>query len=113
MPRSLQGRIQQLFDEWRPVLGLEGWNIVITFHKRSAEKGYCITSPKYLEAKLGFNLPRIREALRKARTEQHWYEPLEELVLHEMVHIVHPRSSETSVSQTTLALLRARAAGPK
>lgn len=109
MAASLQHRILSHFNYWRPVLGLEGWNIVVTFHTRIAEKGYCITSPKYLEAKLGFHLPKIRKILAKAKTENHWYDPLEELVLHEMVHIVHPRSSETAISQTTLSLLRARA----
>jgi hypothetical protein len=108
---SLRRDILRHYATWRPILGLEGWNIVTRFDERQL-KGYCIASPKYLEATIGFNLPRIRAALRKARYETHWYEPLEELVLHEMVHIVNPRASETSVSQMTLSLLRARALAP-
>lgn len=100
MSVRLQQRIQRHFDYWRPILGLEGWNIVLDFEEKKL-KGYCIASPKYLEAKLGFNLSRIRREVKGPAA-------LEELVLHEMVHIVHPRSSETAVSQTTFALLRAR-----
>lgn len=107
MPRSLQQRIEAHFSYWRPVLGLEGWSIKLRYDEKKL-KGYCITSPKYLEATLGFNPKKIRAFLRAEKNQKHWYDPLEELVLHEMVHILNPRSSETAVSQTTYALLRAR-----
>lgn len=115
MAATIRVRIEHHFNYWRPILGLEGWNIVVVFDERKL-KGYCITSPKYLEARIGFNLKRLRKILRGWRTAfpgliNSRDEYLEELVLHEMVHVVNPRSSETSISQTTYSLLRARNAG--
>ena len=100
---TLQKRIEGIFNDWRPILGLEGWNITLRFDEKKL-KGYCSTSPKYLEATLGFNLERIRKETKTP-------EALEVLVVHEMVHIVHPRSSETAVSQTTFSYLRLRYPG--
>lgn len=98
---TLRREIQQHFNYWRPVLGLEGWDIRIRFDERQCQ-AYCDARPKYLTATLNFNLTRIRKEL-KTPAER------EELVLHEMVHTVIWKASETAVSQVTLSLLRARA----
>lgn len=115
MAATNQARIKEYFEYWRPVLGLEGWNITLRFDEKE-NKACCVSDPKYLEATLGFNLVKIRESLRRWRSAHPGLinsqaEALEELVLHEMVHILNPRSSETAISQTTFALLRARAVG--
>lgn len=104
-------RIRRIFDYWRPILGMEGWNIVLRFDEKK-HAAYCIGTPQYLEATLGFNPRKIRGKLKHRPVTG--FDPLEEFVLHEMVHVINPRASETSVSQMTFALLRARvAAAPR
>lgn len=105
---SLRQDIQRHFDYWRPVLGLEGWALELHFGERKL-KGYCIVESQYLQATLGFNLKRVKAEVLKRSKLQLGFDPLEELVVHELVHVLNPRSSERSVSQTTYSLLRARA----
>lgn len=107
---SLRQDILAHFDYWRPVLGLEGWAIELHFGERKL-KGYCIVESQYLQATLGFNLKRVKAEVLKRSKLQLGFDPLEELVLHEMVHVLNPRSSERAISQTTYSLLRARAKG--
>lgn len=96
----LRAEIHRHFDRWRPVLGLEGWDITLSFNETECQ-ACCKAQPKYLKAELCFNVRRIRKELRRIAQR-------EELVLHEMVHCVIWKASETAVSQVTLSLLRAR-----
>lgn len=101
---TLRREILQHFAYWRPVLGLEGWDIKVRFDETVCQ-AYCDARPKYLTATLNFNLRRIRKEL-------HTLAEREELTLHETVHVLMPHASETAVSQVTLSLLRARALTP-
>lgn len=101
----IQEQIETYFAYWRPVLGLDGWQIILRFDEKVCT-AYCSAKPKYLEAVIGFNLTRIRKEVKTAELR-------EELVLHEMIHAVFPKASETAVSQYTYSLLRARALGAK
>jgi hypothetical protein len=101
--RDLQPAIWRHFAYWRPVLGLEGWQLILRFDEKVCQ-AYCDARPKYLQAVLGFNLTRIQKEIKTDAL-------LEELVLHEMIHAVFPTASETAVSQYTFSLLRARALG--
>lgn len=100
MAATLRSQIKGYIRYWRPVLGLEGWNLTVHFNEK-VYQAYCTAKPKYLEATLGFNLDRIRKEVKTPAAR-------EELVLHEMVHAVIYKASETQVSQVTLSLLRAR-----
>lgn len=100
---AMQREVLRYVEYWRPILGLEGWDIKLRFDETDC-LAYCNALPKYLTATLAFNPRRMRRELRTARER-------EELVLHEMVHAVIWRASETAVSQVTLSLLRARAQG--
>ena len=98
---TLRQEILGYYAYWRPVLGLEGWDMRVRFDEKQC-LAYCDARPKYLTATLNFNLKRIKKEL-KTSAER------EELTLHEMVHVLSPHASETAVSQMTLSLLRARA----
>lgn len=100
----LQQEILRHFNRWRPVLGMEGWDVKICWNERE-NTATCAAKPKYLRARLYFNLPDVPK-------EYPTVDEREELVLHEMVHCLMPYASETQVSQVTLSLLRARATTP-
>lgn len=96
---SLRKQIEALLAYWRPILGLDSWAIEIRWNEKH-HTGWCIAKPKYREAMIGFNLDRIK---RECRTP----EQVEDLCLHELIHCVCWRESETCVSQMTQAMLRA------
>jgi hypothetical protein len=99
----LQREIERHAEYWRPILGLEGWDIRVLWNEKE-NTATCAARPQYLTATLHFNLPDVRKECRTVAER-------EELVLHEMVHSIAWRESERSVSQITLSLLRAREAG--
>lgn len=99
----LKTRIERAAAYWRPILGLESWNIQIRYDEREC-LGTCVARPSYLEAELTFNTRRIGSEIKTKKG-------LEELVLHELVHCVIWHASERAVSQVTHAILRARDAG--
>lgn len=103
MAATIEAQLRGHFDYWCPILGLEGWNVTLRFDEKKLQ-AYCDAKPKYLEATIGFNPKRIQRELKTP-------EAREELVLHEMVHAVAWKASETTVSQITYSLLRARAYG--
>ena len=96
---SLRKQIETLLAHWRPILGLDTWAIEVRYNEQQYT-GWCIAKPKYREAMIGFNLKRIR---RECRTP----EQVEDLVLHELLHAVVWKASETAVSQLTQGMLRA------
>lgn len=105
MAATLRSRIEAYSRDWRPILGLQDWRIIIHYDERCKEKfGYCIAQPCYEEAVIGLKLSNIRKLLIED-------DDLEELVLHELVHCVIWKTSERAVTQMTRALLRARYPG--
>lgn len=99
----LQQEIHRHVNYWRPILGLEGWDLRVQFNERE-NTATCAAKPCYLKATLHFNTDK------EIRREYPTRADREELVLHEMVHSIIWRASERAVSQVTLSLLRARAA---
>lgn len=95
----LRKQIETLLAYWRPILGLDSWVIEVRWNEKH-HTGWCIAKPKYREAMIGFNLARIKKEC--GRPEQ-----VEDLVLHELLHAVVWKASETAVSQLTQAMLRA------
>lgn len=98
---ALRSRIERLAKRWRPLLGLESWDIEIRYDE-TTHLGSCVAKPRYGEATIWFNLPRIRRELPNTVLA------LEELVVHELVHCLIWRSSESAVSWVTRSILRAR-----
>lgn len=100
MATSLRQRIERLAAQWRPLLGLEAWDIQLRFDEKT-HQATCTAKPVYQEATLTFNLHRIRKEIRTPAA-------LEELVVHELVHCIIWKSSERAVTQIGKALLRVR-----
>lgn len=100
----LRSRIERLMKRWRPILGLESWDIVVRYDETEC-LGACVAKPRYEEATVYFNLPRIKRELPNVVAA------LEELVVHELVHCIIWRSNETAVSRVTRSILRAHAVG--
>lgn len=99
--QRLKREIERHVAYWRPVLGVEGWDLKIRWNERE-NTATCAARPKYLTATLYFNLAAVpKDYPTKAERA--------ELVLHEMVHAVIWKASETQVSQITYSILRARA----
>ena len=98
---AIRARIQRAFKYWRPILGLESWQLELRYDEEE-HLATCAALPAYEEATLHFNVRRIRAELPNT------YLATEELTLHELVHCVAWRASERSVSRLTRALLRAR-----
>lgn len=101
---AVRARIVRLAARWRPVLGLESWGIEMRFDE-ATDLANCTVRHGYEEATIRFNLVRIKRELPPTVLA------LEELVLHEHVHVLLPRASERTVSRVTRSLLRARDAG--
>lgn len=97
----LKQRIHRLVAKWRPILGMESWQVDVLFDETDA-LGTCEAKPRYEEAILRFNLPRIRAELPNTIAA------LEELVVHECVHCIIWKNSELAVSRVTRSLLRAK-----
>lgn len=98
---AIRARVHRAFRYWRPILGLESWQLDVRFDE-AEDLATCAAKPAYEEATLHFNVPRIRREL------PNLYMAVEELCLHEMVHCIAWRESERNVSRITRALLRAR-----
>lgn len=62
----------------------------------------CFAKPRYEEAVVNFNLPRIRAELPNTMAA------LEELVCHELTHCLIWKNNETAVSRVARVILRAR-----
>lgn len=97
---EIRAAVDKIQAEWRPRLGLEGWDIRILYDETKL-LGSARAVPSYGQAILGFNLKRMKRELPS-------YRLLEELVLHELVHCLAWRESERVVSQLTRGLLRAK-----
>lgn len=97
----IRQRVQRAFKCWRPILGLESWQIDVCFDEVD-HLATCAAKPAYEEATLHFNLRAIRAELPNT------YLAVEELTLHEMVHALAWKANERTVSRITRALLRAR-----
>ena len=99
---AVRARINRAIRHWVPLVGLESWGIVVRFDETKHKAACHVTSLRYEEATLWFNLPRIRAELLPT------YAAVEELALHELVHCLLPYNGEQSVSRITRTLLRAR-----
>lgn len=97
---ELRKEVASIMAEWRPRLGLEGWDIQVKYDETKL-LGSARAVPSYGQAILGFNLKRMKKELLH-------YREREELVLHELVHCLAWRESERVVSQLTRALLRSK-----
>ena len=98
---AIRTRIDRLVKKWRPILGLDSWDITVGYDEPT-HLGTCEALPAYGEAIIRFNLPRIKRELPNCVAA------LEELVLHELVHCVIWKNSERAVSQVCRSILRAR-----
>ena len=78
--KTIQKEILKLISEWQSKLILDGWLIYTTFEKE-VPMATCAVADDYYSAYLNFNLKRIEDEL-DTNLE------LEELVVHEMMHIV-------------------------
>lgn len=72
--------INALILEWKPRLLLQDWDIEVAFDQKT-HVATCEAQPQYMAAKLNFNLPKIAK-------EVHGQRELEELVVHELTHIL-------------------------
>lgn len=98
----LRARVLRFARYWRPILGLESWDIEIRFDEPKY-LATCVAKPSYEEAVLHFNLDRMRRELLPTLAAT------EELVCHELVHaLLAPQDSERRVSRVTRSLLRAK-----
>lgn len=100
-PSALRRRMLRLVAKWRLVLGIEDWDITVAWEEEDNYFGTCIASPQYEEAKISFNLRKIKGEVAPIPGA------LEELVLHELVHCVIWKNNERAVTQVTRAILRA------
>ena len=98
---AIRARIHRAIRYWVPVLGLESWGLEIRFDE-CVDRANCTVQGSYEEAVLRFNPKRIKQELLPT------YAAVEELALHELVHVLLPRESERQVSRVTRSLLRAR-----
>lgn len=98
---AIRSRVQRAFKYWRPILGLESWQVTLAFDETEC-LACCEAKPSYEEATLRFNVPRMRAELPPT------YLAVEELVLHEALHAIAWKANERTISRLTRALLRAR-----
>lgn len=99
--RDIRARVNRLVAKWVPILGLESWGLTVLFDEQK-DLANCTVKGSYEEAIVRFNLHRMRRELPNTLPAY------EELTLHELVHVLLPRSSEREVSRVTRTILRAR-----
>lgn len=99
--RALRNRIDRIIAKWRPIFGLDAWLLDIRYDEKT-DLANCFAKPRYEEAVVNFNLPRIRAELPNTMAA------LEELVCHELTHCLCWYANETTVSRIARVILRAK-----
>jgi hypothetical protein len=98
--RQVRSEITRLIKKWTPRFAMDQWALVINFDDTLAVEGDCHAKPRYEEATITFNVPRIQLISARSGGE------LEELIVHELVHCIAWGASEAEVSRVARALLR-------
>lgn len=78
--KTVENKIIELVYEWKPRVGIPHWTIEVTFEKEKPIAS-CAVAENYLSAQLNFNPKRLLGGEISTNFD------LEELVVHEMVHI--------------------------